>query len=303
MAVGISCLPGHLSADPLVLARMEADPAYEAARALWNPPKDESYVVYQGKFFPGVMVDRTLQRMPFMDIVQNLAPDLKKQHYIPATDFDTADLVLVVHWGVTVGADRASALFTYSLDTQTQQANATEGFNRDLADHEANGGGPIEFSAELMGSRMQMMDANSAAEASYGNYNALQQDSSGASNLALLGLANIRHEEGKKMYLSAKMNTVNDMLDEDRYFVIVMAYDRKALEEGKRPKRLWSARLSMRSPGVNFRGAMDHLSTVGGSFFGTTTEGLNIRPAGKRTGTVKLGEMKILEYKPPAAKK
>ena len=69
------------------------------------------------------------------------------------------------------------------------------------------------------------------------------------------------------------------MLDEERYFIIVVAYDCAAMLKEKKLTRLWSTKLNIRSPGVNFFIALNRMSTIGGMFYGSTMERLQIEPA------------------------
>ena len=68
----------------------------------------------KGSFFSGYTHDNTLDRMPFLRIAETLAHDLRRRNYLPTQDPKSADLVIIVHWGVTLPNDNDASLM--SLD-------------------------------------------------------------------------------------------------------------------------------------------------------------------------------------------
>lgn len=299
----LGVLSGQMSAAPLVYIRSTADSKYEAARAAQNPPKDETYVFYQGKFFGGQTVDRTLERMPFIQVAQFLAPHLKKQHYVPVQKMTEADLILVIHWGATVGKNRADALASYGLqgDTQMKLLGAAGDFETASAAAEQSGAS-VESMARLMEAERRVNDL-SLERAQAVDFSRLDNDLSAGSNAALLGLSNALREENQAPLVSTTLQTINAMLDEDRYFIIMVAYDRRALVNDKVAKRMWSARINMRSAGVNFREAVNYFGKIGENLFGKQSDRMVIQEAvtsdqpGKEK--VLIGELKVIEPDAP----
>src|ERR1044071_5089593 len=101
----LSLMGGSLNAEKLVTVRSVADSRYAERRSANNPQAVETYVFVKGTFFSGITNDRTLEKMPFMRIAETLAYDLRRQNYYPTRDLRAADLVIVVHWGVTLPND------------------------------------------------------------------------------------------------------------------------------------------------------------------------------------------------------
>ena len=64
----------------------------------------------------------------------------------------------------------------------------------------------------------------------------------------LLGLQSAVYESEKAIFDSSLGDTVRHMINEERYFVVVMAYDGPAMREGRK-KRLWTTRASIRAAG------------------------------------------------------
>lgn len=104
----------NLYAGRLVAVSSAADSGYARRRAGTNPPPVETYVFAKGTFSKGITHDNTLERMPFLRVAETLAYDLRRQNYFPTRDLQNADLVIVVHWGVTLPNDSDASLV--SLD-------------------------------------------------------------------------------------------------------------------------------------------------------------------------------------------
>lgn len=117
-----------------------------------------------------------------------------------------------------------------------------------------------------------------------------------ATNVELLGLQSSLDEADGALFGSALGDTLRYMVNEERYFVIVMAYDGPALREGRK-KRLWTTRASIRAAGVNFAIALDRVSAAAASFHGAPSRGLNFETTRDRKiqrGEVNVGELTVM---------
>src|SRR6185295_12108196 len=82
----------------------------------------ESYVLAKGQQTLGA--DTGLRKVPFKTIVETLSGDLLMQHYTPAPSVANADLVIVVHWGMTDDSQSGAAMLQYDPDSLRQAAEA-----------------------------------------------------------------------------------------------------------------------------------------------------------------------------------
>ncbi|HEX2101412.1 MAG TPA: hypothetical protein VHF69_12145 [Candidatus Synoicihabitans sp.] len=93
-------------------------------------------------------------------------------------------------------------------------------------------------------------------------------------------------------------------LAEERYFIIVMAYNYRAIREKESKEALWIARLSLPARGNTFIDALPTLSRVGADFFGQSRTSLarvrTVVDAGRAETTI--GELQVVED-PPAPPK
>lgn len=255
MAASATAVPGYVR------------PSNEAGQ-----PRPESYVFAEGRFFDGSSVDRSLTHTTFADITRVLATGLAKQNYYPAEDVDSAQLVILVHWGTTTVYEDPNRIETvanlHAAASAYQEAYSASG---GIADASA-------LNAALMNSEM---DAQLHASAE-------------ARNASLLGYRSSLEKEERNMMMSSDEMSMRFDLAQERYFVILMAYDNQLRMREKQSKVLWITRLSIRSIGNDFTEALANLSNVGSDVFGKQVDTLlRVDPAAPR-GTVTLGELKVI---------
>lgn len=281
-----------LRGENLITVRANADKEYAAMRAESSPPKPETFVVMKGKFYAGRTQDRTLEKKPFIDVARTVASDLRSQGYQSTRDVNTADLLIVIHWGVTDKVSRYSDFVITDSGSMTDAATQSQNAST-MADDAASGRGE--------GNAYQLQqEANNAQT----RYDDLARDLSSnlaaatwgaADNSALLGLNG--EDLGNTVFGSDKAATLRGMAEEERYFIVVTAYDFKKLRTTNKAKVLWVARLSTRAAGINFNMAVSRLSDAGGAVFGTTTKGIDFRKVKKREGRIEYGELEVLGIK------
>ncbi len=240
-----------------------ATEAYQKTQANRGPDDIETYHVMQGQFFGGAIKDKSLERISFQNVVDTLAKSLAKRNYLPAKDTSQGDLLLVVHHGVTtVEEDWNDLMGITSLDDEAAA-------NGDLA---LNDQGSLEVTPDY-----STMPSS--------NYSARE-------NANLLGFS--RQLRKPNLTPSEEYDLLSD-LDEERYFIIVMAYDLHALRETHKFVFQWSTRFSMRSPGTNFEEAHLALSRAGAPYFGTHLDNLAQETAKFGNTDVKIGELEVIE--------
>jgi len=88
-----------LQASDRVVVVANADQGYTDRKFGDGKAARESYIIMQGRFYPGTTVDRTLERMSVQDVVAYLVPQLAEQEFLHAKTIGEADLMLAVHWG------------------------------------------------------------------------------------------------------------------------------------------------------------------------------------------------------------
>ncbi len=287
------CL-NQASAENFVTVRAWADPQYASEKAGNGKTRKESYIIAKGEYFEGTCRDPSIEKASFDGIVQLLSKSLARQQYYPARNAASADQIIVVHWGMTI---------PYVNEYEQQAIENPTSYDPHLADFAVAG---------------QTMDTASSAVASQaGSQQSVERDifngqQQGAINLAmdidkmahtmsansaagLLGYTSQLAREGQKLMPTEVARTLMANLHEDRYFVIIQAWDFQKLSHDHKKKLLWTARMSMRAPGMNFRLALPRMGRVASDYFGKSNDQVvtaEFQPA--REGRVDIGPVRIL---------
>ncbi len=275
----ILVIAGLASARPaaggeFVVVSATAAPAYRRAKGP-DGLRAESYVFSPGVHFGGAVRDRTQEQMPFLTMARTLAASLARQKYFPAKDPAQANLVIIVHWGSTE---------TYDDPNREDNLAAT---SQALSDYRAQ----IAESGIADPSRLNQLLFDQETTAT-------QQERYLNANAELLGYKRSLRKESANIVATEEEKTMRLELAEERYFVVLMAYDYQLLKKEKKPRLLWVTRMSVRSPGNNFIGAVPGMASVAANFFGQQRDDLTRVETKLREGQVEIGELKVIETVP-----
>lgn len=249
-----------------------AAPPYIRSKDANGHAINSTYIVAEGKHFESNTVDKRMSKTTLPDVLKLLAPGLTKQHYIPAPVPADADIIIVIHWGSTVVYEDPLS----STQDQARQA-ALEKYKDS---YDKNG---IADPGEL----------NELASNSEGAENS--RDAAIYRNAMLLGYApTLEKLHRAPGMLREEERRLRDELNEERYFIVLMAYDYKAFKQ-KDPKLLWVTRMSVRSAGTNFTEALPMLSEAGARVYGQQLNGLKQARSDVKEGHVTIGEMKTVD--------
>lgn len=234
-------------------------------------PLPETYVFAEGVHLGGGTADRSQAKLTFGDITKMLAVNLAKQSYYPTRDMPSANILIRVFWGSTLTFDNPRR------EAEVEELNAALGsFSSTYADTQNADVGDLNAAIDRMNTTQNSQHAM------------LER------NAALLGYRRSLDKERQKALPSTQEITMSVELNEERYFVVLMAYDLQFMRKEKKPKLLWVTRLSMRSPGNNFTDAMPALAFAGADVFGKSLDGLQRVRVNDREVEVKMGEFEVL---------
>jgi hypothetical protein len=163
---------------------------------------------------------------------------------------------------------------------------------RERADDPAKRSGDGRGVLEAVEETQLAYQAESAVSGSVARRSAIQTHT----NAELLGLQSTLAEEDKAPFGSALADTLRLMLNEERYFIIVVAYDAAAMREGRK-QRLWTTRASIRAAGVNFAMALDRISSTAAGFHGVPQASLAFEKSTDRAAVPKIGQVLIGDLK------
>lgn len=249
--------------------------------------KPEYYAFGEGGCWTLPVQDGQMKEVTFLRVAQAVAGPLAHLNYRPARNAGEAELMILVFWGSTQGSrgqdssgatDRfASASSAYAA-TKNAAAPAPPG---SAQSEPTNAAAENAYDSALW----QMQLANDARD---------QLDSR---NARILGYS----ESLERARAVAHMGFAHDIIDEisdNRYYVVLQAYDAKTAAKEKKLKPLWTARISMRSDGTDFAQALDLMLRRATRYLGQDSKGLH-REVTPET-SVKLGPTEYLETLPPS---
>lgn len=262
-----------LPAANRILIKAVASEEFTKARALDENKKIQTYQFILGRYFSGNVKDPSMEKVTLDDVVQNLAVNLQKQNFYPHKDPKEGDLLIVIHYGATDYEPTYEEMFAInSLDDL--------GYTEEIATAGA-GGTALEFST---------IDAINNFNFNLNTTEAMAGENERSSyfKAQLLGL-----EEAFSPRTSRQdAEDLKYMLDEERYFIILMAYDYPLLKAGEL-KLHWSTRYSIRTIGQTFEQAVKDMNYVAADFFGKNLQGINSKRV-TDSSRVEIGEIEVL---------
>jgi hypothetical protein len=189
--------------------------------------------------------DSSIDGIDFASISQIIQGPLATQKYLPTGEPRSADLLILVYWGRTIGTNA----FTGS------SLGASNGGDRDATD--------------LGNARLLGFDSERLFDQGFQDH----------ANM----MANIKRE----VY-----SGILDAVEDDRYYVILQAYDFQELWKRRNLRLLWETRFSLSQRHHDFRLDLPAMTHIASEYFGRDTQGLVTKPLPE--GHVNVGELRSL---------
>lgn len=297
-AVFVSCLllvcfgAARARAENFVTVRVWAQPDYAAAKAANKRPKRETYVVAKGEYFPGGTRDPSIDKTAFESVARWLAPSLAEQNYYPAKSVSGADQLLVIHWGTTI---------PYVTDYTNQSIYAPVAYDSHPGQFAGTANADGTTMTDMQSSLQGIYSADQTTLLQQTQYvDAAAQQLTSRSIAGLLGYTSELRNLSEKIYLTEEGKTLQANMDEERYFIIVVAFDMKQLLQFHHRRMLWSAHLSMRAPGTNFVAAVPHMGEAASTLYGKSNDNVQtiyVEPGFQRAD-VHIGPIDVLGTEP-----
>ena len=247
--------------------------------------KPEAYTFGEGGCWSQPVRDGAKKEMTFLRVAQAVATPLAHLNYRPAKSVAEAELLILVFWGATQGSrgqDQADSMDRFS----TASAGNTAAKSADLASNTDS---------------TKPDSATAAAEFAYDN--ALWQmsveneakDKLDSRNARILGYDDALDRARSAAHMSFAKDIIAEVGD-NRYYVVLQAYDFKTAAKEKKLKPLWTARISMSEGRNNFADSLDQMLRNGAHYFGQDSNGLHRDVT--RDGRVDIGPTKVIEPEP-----
>jgi len=235
-------------------------PDYIRARAADGSYVPEYYSFGKGGNWGGEFKDDTIDKLGFMDIARGIAPSLESQKYLPATDPKAAKLLIMVYWGTTA----VPAPYDEDPLYQAYYAAVEES-------HILLSGVPpqVEESDDVLSAGLHQLDIENGIRdrLDFKNASMLGYDASGM----------VGTDRGKYLSHTALRTEGNDEreeIEQNRYFIVLMAYDFQLMWKTKKHKLLWEARFSISQKHNEFNKALPSMTQYASKYFGQPSNGL-----------------------------
>jgi len=210
-----------------------------------------------------------------MTVARAVAGPLAQKRYLPTQDPKKTDELIMIYWGTTRAPEFATESNSHLL---AQQANDMR--QRALGTGSFSGVSTTPSSAAGVGQKELVAEADNALLVAYlgvqqENQRREDQDMKTAT---LLGYdswwvkVNASMDGGPMGHYKADMQ---NELEEDRYFVVLSAFDYQALVKQKKHKFLWEVRFSIREHGNDFEKRLPAMAAVASDYFGRDSQGLH----------------------------
>jgi hypothetical protein len=264
----------------VVAVYSSVSPAYTRTALPGGSFKPEIYAFGEGGAWGGSLNDFTIDKLRFLDIAHVISPTLARQNYLPGRDPRQTDLLIMVYWGTTSGTNDTSSSPEYQIGNQMMKE------------------------ALMMPSSIHASSTNILAQSDVIITMANRmRDRQNLENAKVLGylpeMVRLEKFRGTVFNSFLRQDVVDDV-EENRYFVVLLAYDFQTLWKHKQRKLLWETRFSIRERRNDFGKALAAMAENASRYFGQDSHGL-IR---KRLPDVNvtIGDPKFMGYEPETKK-
>ncbi|MDQ8179075.1 hypothetical protein [Pelagicoccus sp. SDUM812005] len=244
----------------------------------------QTYHIVKGKFHGGSTRDRGLETTRFEDLFESLEETLRKRSLYPEPDRHKGDLLIMVSWGRTSLDPNWGELqgIASASDLGGESGLGSTGSEASLATASAG--------ADAIAAPAQTASAASAAGEGFvwGSGGGSQR----SKNMALLGL------EGKlrsrNLFGPDPDEELWNALEEERYFVILNAFDYQHLIHNKELKQVWRVRYNTRAIGLGFETAFESMNAAVADVIGLQMDDI-AKVKGDTSGRISMGEIEMVK--------
>lgn len=276
-AAPLSSLAAEKSLEVAVIGQVA--PGYQRQKNANGGVKPERYAIANGGLAAGTLADESFRNVTFPMLSNVVGRHLASQRYFLAQKASDADLLIVVHWGATKAFEDDNA--SLSSDYASKFIN---GMNEVKARVEAAkrpntaGGGAGASSGAPGGDQdIQTALANAAASELESSLTTLAsenraRDLANLDNAKLLGYLDAVNARQDVSAVNASARDLIRDIEEKRYYVVVSAFDFRALREQNKQVLRWVTRMSIRATGNGFEERVAQMVAAGAGSFGKPRE-------------------------------
>lgn len=220
----------------------------------------QTYHFIKGAHFEGDFRDRELEDAEFEEIAESLVDALKNRNYYSEPDQQLGDLMILVSYGVTSVDTDYTELMGVTSAAEIAPAEANEGA---FAVQSVNGLGETMIKSRptnLKSSNMEMLGFKKGLDEAFNRFN--------------------------------RTNRLEDALDDERYFVVLNAFDYQLFLKNGELEQVWSVRYSTRAQGIGFKMAFAEMNDSVSGVFGLQVDKLTTVRGD--TSNSHIGELEVI---------
>ncbi len=279
LAIALASLvaTGFAAKTARVFVDSEASVSYDESKNTDEGSKYETFVFMKGNFYGRDFKDKSLRTPSFEEIIGSLAENMKDRNYYPSAIPDDGDLLIVVHYGSTSVEQDWEDLFP--TDSSDPYADTADGLYSDPEESEYTG-----FSENYSESFEDLQDLARVSRNNVAKHKTIMDNRELGIGRAL-SRKNINRNEEFNLRVE---------LEDERYFIILMAYDFQKLKATKETELLWTTRFSVPAIGTNFVDAYPALARAARPYFGTSLEKYAKSNTHFGTGSVDIGTLETV---------
>jgi hypothetical protein len=282
--------------DEITAVSAKASPDYMRVRQKDGTYAIETYAFGEGGHYGGPMIDPSIDKLKFIDVVRIISEPLAEQNYWPDKNPRATKLLIMVYWGLTDVPPPISSSAAYNNLSAVQNsiaagvgaanakaagsASASKGF------HAISNSGGLDNNE--LDAAIAMLDIVNQQRTRTDFYNASML---GYSTEGLINSDYGNYVRGTALGL--RREDFLTEIEDNRYFVVLMAYDFQLLWREKKHKLLWETRFSIRQRHNNFDDALAGMSKAASEYFGQNSGGMVRRDV--PLGRVDIGSVKALD--------
>ena len=268
--------------DGVTAVASKASKDYVRAKLPDGSFQPEYYAFGEGGKWGGEISDATIDRLHFTGVARVVAEPLASQGYLPARDPAKTRLLIMVYWGTTAvpGPTSDSVAYNGYGSAQADLARAMSRFNPE----------PFWIQeaaiSEMTGATVLLNMENH------------QHDATDFKNAAMLGydaagvIGTDYGLELRRTPQRVRRDELISEIEENRYFVVLMAYDFQLMWKHKKHKLLWETRFSISERRNQFDKALPVMAQYASRYFGQDSRGLMRTRVPE--GRVEIGEVRSL---------
>jgi hypothetical protein len=277
----------------------EVSPGYIRAKTADGGFEPEGFAFGNGGYSGGSSADVTIDRMSFVDVARIVSTPLAAEHYVSARAPANTRLLIMVYWGTTPGVGDASTSDAYQGVMAGHPTQAMEPLSTiTIASEEATAMTPDSEmnvaialnNAAIAHQRTSLLDGMIYSAQAENR----ARDKADVQNAIVLGYypelvatAGFEHTA-----LGIHRHDLIEDLENDRYYIVLMAYDFQAIWKQKHKKLLWVTRISVIARRNDFGKVLPAMTKFASRYFGQDSHGL-LRAA-LPLGRVDIGELKLM---------